>query len=84
MPISSVTKECQKIYKIKHNRELVKNSQKDSNCKNFTEIVESNHKIGSTIYFVIMTITSSGDNYILEQMQIMFIVMSLNENPHLI
>jgi hypothetical protein len=61
----------------------VKNSEKDSNCKKFVEMVESNHTFGSTIYFVILTITSSGDKYILAQMHIMFIVSILkrkNEN----
>ena len=57
----------------------MKNSEKDSNCKNFAEMVESNHNFGSTIYFVIMTITSSGDKYILAQMHIMFIVLYLKE-----
>ena len=60
-------------------RELVKNSKKDSNCKNFVEVVESNHTFGSTIYFVVMTTTSSGDKYILAQMHIMFIVLYLKE-----
>ena len=40
-------------------------------------MVESNHNFGSTIYFVIMTITSSGDDYILAQLHIMFIVSIL-------
>ena len=46
----------------------MKNSKKDSNCKNFVEVVESTHTFGSTIYFVVMTTTSSGDKYILAQM----------------
>ena len=58
----------------------MKNSEKDSNCESFAEMVESNHNFGSTIYFVILTITSSGDKYILAQMHIMFIVLYLNEN----
>ena len=65
------------MHRIKCIGELVKNSEKDSNCKNFAEMVESNHNFGSTIYFVIMTITSSGEKYILAQLHIMFIVSIL-------
>ena len=60
-------------------RELVKNSKKDSNCYHFEKMVESTHAFGCTIYFVILTITSSGDKYIMTQMHIMFIVPYLKE-----
>ena len=58
-------------------REFVKNSEKNSNCENFAEMVESNHNFASTIYLGIMTITSSGDKYILVQLHIMIIVSIL-------
>jgi hypothetical protein len=63
-------------------REFVKNSEKDSNCENFAEMVESNHNFGSTIYFVTMTVTSSGDKYILHSCIVMIIVLTLKERKN--
>ena len=62
-----------------YGRKFVKNSEKDSNYENFAEMVESNHNFGSTIYFVTLTVTPSGDKYILHSCIVMIIVLYLKE-----